>query len=149
MKLVWNVTDLQVYSLCNAEGLMYLYFLKTTANLFLAFSVISLFIFLPLFVYNSDESNITSIGNSTIIDNYTTLTNVTINKTIVLVNMTELKEMVKKVLHKLTIKQSFNNSDTLVIVLVFSFIFTLLAFYHIYSYGKKLRMINQFNKVIK
>jgi len=140
MKLVWNVTDLQVYSLCNAEGLMYLYFLKTTANLFRTFSFISILIILPLNVYNSDFSS-HGVFNSSLNN---TIINQTMNETSTHINVTEFA---KKFLQRLTVKTSFDRSGTLVLVLFFSFVFTLLALYQIYRYGEKLHKINQFNKV--
>jgi hypothetical protein len=58
IKFVYNTNDKQVFSLCNAEGFMYLYFLRTTGFFFLVISAFSILLFLPLFSLRYNEGNI-------------------------------------------------------------------------------------------
>ena len=122
---------------------MYLYFLRTTANLFLCYSFFSIFVFLPVYVWNFDKEDIQG-QNVTMIYNQSSYQNGSKNSTTLSINVSIIAT---KILQKLTVKTSFDNPSTLTFVLLISFIFTLLAFYHIYNYGKKLRRINQNNKV--
>lgn len=107
IKFVYKTSDKQVFSLCNAEGFMYLYFLRTTGYLLLVISIISIVVFIPLFSVKQDTNDDVSI------------------------------------IHKLTVKNAYDNFTKLVIVLIFSFLYTFLAYYHVYNYKKKLNIVQQ------
>jgi hypothetical protein len=109
MKFVYNTNDKQVFSLCNAEGFMYLYFLRTTGFLFLIISFFSVIVFVPLFS----------------------------------IKFLETKEFDISMLQKLTIKNAYDNQGKLWLVLFFSFLYTIMAYYHIYNYKKKLELIER------
>lgn len=108
MKFVYNTNDKQVFSLCNAEGFMYLYFLRTTGFFFLIISIFSILVFIPLFT----------------------------------INFFEYKNIDLTTLQKLTIKNAYLNKGKLWLVLFFSFLYTFMAYYHVYNYKKKLEMIH-------
>jgi hypothetical protein len=108
MKFVYNTNDKQVFSLCNAEGFMYLYFLRTTGFFFLIISIFSILVFIPLFT----------------------------------INFFEYKHIDLTTLQKLTIKNAYLNKGKLWLVLFFSFLYTFMAYYHVYNYKKKLEMIH-------
>ena len=109
MKFVYKTNDKQVFSLCNAEGFMYLYFLRSTGFFFLIISFFSVLVFIPLFsikFFETREFDITS-------------------------------------LQKLTIKNAYDSKGKLGLVLFFSFLYTFMAYYHIYNYKKKLELVQR------
>lgn len=105
IKFVYNTNDKQVFSLCNAEGFMYLYFLRTTGLMLLSMSFFSIFLMIPLFSVKSEESEITSI------------------------------------LQKLTIKNAYESELKLYVVLTVSLAYTILAYFYVYNFRKKLDII--------
>jgi hypothetical protein len=109
MKFVYYINDRQVFSLVNAEGFMYLYFLRSTSIMLFIMSISSIFIMLPLFSvkYSDDDKDNISI------------------------------------LHKLTVKNAYQNVWKLYIVLIFSIIYTILAYYHVYNLKKKLDIVKK------
>lgn len=109
MKFVYNTNDKQVFSLCNAEGFMYLYFLRTTGFFFFMISLFSIIIFIPLFT----------------------------------IDFFEARQFDMTILQKLTIKNAYHNKGKLWLVLFFSFLYTFMAYYHVYNYKKKLEIICQ------
>jgi len=109
MKFVYNTNDKQVLSLCNAEGFMYLYFLRSTGYFFFIMSFFSIIVFVPLFS----------------------------------IKFFETKEFDITMLQKLTIKNAYDNKGKLWLVLCFSFLYTLMAYYHVYNYKKKLELIRK------
>ena len=110
MKFIYNTNDKQVFSLCNAEGFMYLYFLRTTGFFFLIISIFSILVFVPLFTIDFLEKT---------------------------------KDFDLSILQKLTIKNAYHNKGKLWLVLFFSFLYTFMAYYHVYNYKKKLEIIHQ------
>jgi hypothetical protein len=109
MKFVYNTSDKQVFSLCNAEGFMYLYFLRTTGFFFLIISAFSIIVFIPLFT----------------------------------IKFLETHEIDLSTLQKLTIKNAYHDKGKLWLVLFFSFLYTFMAYYHVYNYKKKLEIIHR------
>jgi len=105
IKFVYNTNDKQVFSLCNAEGFMYLYFLRTTGLMLLLMSIFSIVLMIPLFSVKSEEAENISI------------------------------------LQKLTIKNAYDNSIKLYIVLLISLVYTVLAYFYVYNFRKKLDII--------
>lgn len=109
IKFVYNTNDRQVFSLCNAEGLMYLYFLRTTGYFFLIISFFSIVVFIPLFS----------------------------------VKFIETPEINLTTLQQLTIKNAYDSTTKLCIVLFFSLFYTFMAYFHVYNLKKKLEIVHQ------
>ncbi len=105
IKFVYNTNDKQVFSLCNAEGFMYLYFLRTTGLMLLTMSFFSIILMIPLFSVKSEDN-----------DNFS-------------------------ILQKLTIKNAYNSEIKLYIVLIVSLAYTILSYFYVYNFRKKLDII--------
>lgn len=110
MKFVYYLNDRQVFSLCNAEGFMYLYFLRSTAKLLAIMSLTSILVMIPLFSvkYSSEKDE----------ENHS-------------------------ILQKLTVKNAYKSVWKLYIVLIFSLLYTIFAYYHVYNLKKKLDIIKK------
>lgn len=128
---VKNIDDTELYNLINAEGFMYLYFLKTTAFLFFIMSLISLFLILPIITYN-DHSPIRSPSNPYTNALYSNSTNL---------NQTKLD-----FLQSLTAKNVYNNEVKIYLILLISYIICIMGYYHVYNYKKKLDLMSEYNK---
>ena len=106
IKFVYNTDDNQIFNLCNAEGFLYLYFLKSAGIFFFGLSFSSILIMIPIYLVKY-ESNPISL------------------------------------LQKLTIENAYDSTEKLYIVLFMSFIYTLLAYFFIYDFRKKLVYIQE------
>jgi hypothetical protein len=67
-KFVYDITDRQVFCLCNGDGLVYLYFLRTTGLFFMILSVISIFFMLPLFSIKEEVSKLKPLSQLTVLN---------------------------------------------------------------------------------
>lgn len=106
MKFVYNTSDTMTFSLCNGEGFIYLYFLRSTSNLFLVMSVFSLLILYPMYrIKSSSEKE-------------------------------ELNSIFKP-----TVYHAYDSPFKLWITLLISVGFTILAYYHLYTFTKKINSI--------
>ena len=106
IKFVYNTNDKQVFSLCNAEGFMYLYFLRSVGLMLLVISFFSIFVMIPLFSVKSENTT----------ENFS-------------------------ILQKLTVKNAYDSVEKLYIVLMFSIFYTILSYFFVYNFKKKLDII--------
>ena len=105
-KFVYEITDKQIFCLCNGDGLVYLYFLRTTGLFFLVLSVFSIFFMLPLFSIKEGSSSLKPLSQLTVL------------------NITE-------------------DATKVSIVLIFSLIYVLFAYYHVYNLRKHMKKVNK------
>jgi hypothetical protein len=101
IRFVYNTDDKQVFSLCNAEGFLYLYFLRSAGIFFLILSVSSIVVMIPLFIV-------------------------------------KFENVERQLLQKLTIENAYDSSAKLYVVLLFSFIYTFMAYFFVYNFKRKL-----------
>ena len=138
-KFIYHISDQEVMTVMNAEGYIYIYYQRITGNLFLFLSFISLFILIPFYLIGGNKSD-------EIIDNFmnTTFPNSTSTST------DHIHSKVKKIpsLLKPTIANAYSNPFKLWVILIFSLIYTCAAYYHLYTYVKKIIEIKKNYKII-
>ena len=137
-----NFNENQLLNLLNTEGYMYLYFLKSTYYFLLLISCISIFIILPINIYNDEFISIREQGSTKkLVDKLLkNSTDTTLNNTVQLDFLTSM-----------TAKNIYNSDNKIYIILILSYLITFLAYYYVYNYKKKLDSISrneEYNKRI-
>ena len=127
-KFIYNISDKDVMTVMNAEGYIYIYYQRITAFLFLFLSFISIFILIPIYLIG--KSTDTEHNDNITIINNNTLYNYTKNK--------EIPSILKP-----TIANAYSNPFKLWVILIFSLFYTCAAYYHLYSFVKKIREIKK------
>ena len=56
-KFIYNISDKEVMTVMNAEGYIYVYYQRITANLFLFLSFISIFVLIPFYLIGANEKH--------------------------------------------------------------------------------------------
>ena len=140
-KFIYNISDKEVMTIMNGEGYIYIYYQRITANLFLFLSFISLFIIIPFYLVGSTTKN------SEIMDKFMniTLPNTTSTPPISY-NYTKSRQLPS--ILKPTIANAYTNPFKLWIILIFSLLYTCAAYYHLYTYVKKIIEIKKNDKHI-
>ena len=130
-KFIYNISDKEVMTVMNAEGYIYIYYQRITANLFLFLSFISVFILIPFYLIGANKKDDEIMGKFMNI----TLPNTTSTPPITY-NYTHNKQLPS--LLKPTIANAYSNPFKLWVILIFSLFYTCAAYYHLYTYVKKI-----------
>lgn len=133
LSFIRNIDDTKLFNLLNAEGFMYLYFLKTTYFLLFIMSFMSILLVVPIIVYNDSNISLRSHSNEV---NGLQIKNSTSNNTVYELDF----------LQSLTVKNIYNNDAKIYVILVISYIITFMAYYHVYNYKKKLELLTQYHE---
>ena len=127
-KFIYYISDKEVMTVMNAEGYIYIYYQRITGNLFLFLSFISLFFLIPFYLIGGKKDEIT--------DNF--INDTLLNKNSSLIDNNHSKVKTIPSLLKPTIANVYSNPFKLWVILIFSLIYTCAAYYHLYTYVKKL-----------
>ena len=134
-KFIYHISDKEVMMVMNAEGYIYVYYQRITGHLFLFLSFISLFILIPFYLIGGNQTD-------EVIDNF--MNNTYPNTT----STSPLKAKKIPSLLKPTIANAYSNPFKLWVILIFSLFYTCAAYYHLYSYVKKIIEIKKNYKII-
>lgn len=139
-EFIRNLDDSDLYNLVNAEGFMYLYFLKSTGFFLLLLTVFSVFILIPLY---KNGDNIEKL-NGLISEKMRNLTNnSTYNTSQYEDNSSNVSYIHYDYLLSLTILNVYESDNKIYLILIFSYVVTFLAFLHVYNYKRKLDLLTK------
>ena len=140
-KFIYYISDKEVMTIMNAEGYIYIYYQRITANLFLFLSFISLFVLIPFYLIGSNPKD------NDILDKFMNITLPNTTSTPPLDNKYKRNKELPSIL-KPTIANAYSNPFKLWVILIFSLLYTCAAYYHLYTYVKKIIEIKQNNRHI-
>jgi hypothetical protein len=135
-KFIYNISDKEVMTIMNGEGYIYIYYQRITGHLFLFLSFISLFILIPFYLIgaNTNDEIMKKFMNITLPNTTSTP----------YYNYTKTKEIPS--ILKPTIANAYSNPLKLWVILIFSLLYTCAAYYHLYTYVKKIIEIKKNDK---
>jgi hypothetical protein len=135
-KFIYNISDKEVMTIMNGEGYIYIYYQRITGHLFLFLSFISLFILIPFYLIgaNTNDEIMKKFMNITLPNTTSTP----------FYNYTKTKEIPS--ILKPTIANAYSNPLKLWVILIFSLLYTCAAYYHLYTYVKKIIEIKKNDK---
>ena len=137
-KFIYYISDKEVMTIMNAEGYTYIYYQRITGNLFLFLSFMSLIILIPLYLIgaNTNDEIMNKFMNITLPNTTSTpYYNYSLTK--------EIPSILKP-----TIANAYSNPVKLWIILIFSLLYTCAAYYHLYTFVKKIIEIRKYDKHI-
>ena len=144
MKFIYYISDKEVMTVMNAEGYIYIYYQRITAYLFLFLSFISLFILIPFYLIGESEKK---DANDEIMNKFMNITLPNTTSTPPINYNYSLTRQLPSIL-KPTIANVYSNPFKLWVILIFSLFYTCAAYYHLYTYVKKIIEIKQNYKQI-
>ena len=140
-KFIYYISDKEVMTVMNAEGYIYIYYQRITAKLFLFLSFISIFVLIPFYLIGENKND------DEIFDKFMNITLPNTTSTPPLKKTYSTNRELPSLL-KPTIANAYSNPVKLWVILIFSLFYICAAYYHLYSYVKKIIEIKKNNKYI-